>query len=51
MVLRDGRWIVFESDRSENWELWKIEIEIEIETGQVAQLTDDPAWVSTRPRW
>ncbi len=36
-----------ESDRSGNWEIWKIEIE----TGQVVQLTDDPAYVSTRPRW
>ena len=44
---RDGRWIVFESDRSGSWEIWKIEIE----TGQVDQLTDDPAYVSTRPRW
>ena len=44
---RDGRWIVFESDRSGNWEIWKIEIE----TGEVVQLTDDPAHVSTRPRW
>ena len=44
---RDGRWIVFESDRSGNWEIWKIEIE----TGEVVQLTDDPAYVSTRPRW
>ena len=43
----DGRWIVFESDRSGNWEIWKIEIE----TGEVVQLTDDPAFVSTRPRW
>ena len=44
---RDGRWIVFESDRSGNWEIWKIEIA----TGEVVQLTDDPAYVSTRPRW
>ena len=44
---RDGRWIVFESDRSGNWEIWKIEIE----TGEAVQLTDDPAYVSTRPRW
>ncbi len=44
---RDGRWIVFESDRSGNWEIWKIEIE----TGEVVQLTNDPAYVSTRPRW
>ena len=44
---RDGRFIVFESDRTGNWEIWKIEIE----TGDVAQLTDDPAYVSTRPRW
>ncbi len=44
---RDGRWIVFESDRSSNWEIWKIEIE----TGEVVQLTEDPAYVSTRPRW
>ena len=44
---REGRWIVFESDRSGNWEIWKIEIE----TGEVVQLTDDPAYVSTRPRW
>jgi len=44
---RDGRWIVFESDRSGNWEIWKIEIE----TGQAVQVTDDPAYVSTRPRW
>ena len=44
---RDGRFIVFESDRSGNWEIWKIEIE----TSQVVQLTDDPAYVSTRPRW
>jgi len=44
---RDGRFIVFESDRSGNWEIWKIEIE----SGQVEQLTSDPEWVSTRPRW
>ena len=44
---RDGRSIVFESDRTGNWEIWKIEIE----TGEVVQLTDDPAYVSTRPRW
>ena len=44
---RDGRWIVFASDRSGNREIWKIEIE----TGEVVQLTNDPAYVSTRPRW
>ena len=44
---RDGRFIVFESDRSGHWEIWKIEIE----TGEVVQLTDDSAYVSTRPRW
>ena len=44
---RDGRFIVFESDRSGNWEIWKIEIE----SRQLVQLTEDRAYVSTRPRW
>ncbi len=44
---RNGRWIVFESDRSGNREIWKIEIA----TGQTVQLTDDEAYASIRPRW
>ncbi len=44
---RDGRWIVFSSSRSGSTEIWKMEIQ----TGETAQLTDDPAWDSIRPRW
>ena len=44
---RDGRWIVFESDRSGNWEIWKIHLE----TREMVQLTDGQGeYQSTRPR-
>ncbi len=44
---RDGAWIVFESDRTGNWEIWRLHLE----TGEVDQLTDAPGkYVSTRAR-
>ncbi len=44
---RDGEWIVFESDRSGNWEIWRLHLA----TGAVDQLTDAPGkYVSTRAR-
>ena len=44
---RDGDWLLFESDRTGNWEIFTLHIP----TGDVAQLTNDPDYVSTRPRW
>ena len=44
---RDGRWLLFESDRSGNWEIYKMHLP----TREVTQLTDDSRYVSTRPRW
>ena len=44
---RDGEWLLFESDRTGNWEIFKLHIP----SGEVTQLTDDPGYVSTRPRW
>ena len=44
---RDADWLLFESDRTGNWEIFKLHIQ----SGEVIQLTDDPAYVSTRPRW
>lgn len=44
---RDGAWLLFESDRTGNWEIFKLHIP----SGEVTQLTDDPDYVSTRPRW
>jgi Tol biopolymer transport system component len=44
---RDGEWLLFESDRTGNWEIFKLHIP----SGAVTQLTDDPDYVSTRPRW
>lgn len=44
---RDGKWIVFESDRTGNWEIWRLHVA----TGEVDQLTDAPGkYVSTRAR-
>ena len=44
---RDGQWIVFESDRTGNWEIWRLHIA----SGDAEQLTDAPGkYVSTRPR-
>lgn len=44
---RDGRWIVFESDRTGNWEIWRLELG----TGKQEQLTSAPGrYVSTRAR-
>ena len=44
---RDADWLLFESDRTGNWEIFKLHIQ----SGEVIQLTDDPTYVSTRPRW
>jgi Tol biopolymer transport system component len=44
---RDGLWLLFESDRSGNWEIYKMHLP----SRAVTQLTDDPRYVSTRPRW
>ncbi|MEM7017060.1 MAG: hypothetical protein AAF512_06925 [Pseudomonadota bacterium] len=44
---RDSQWLLFESDRSGNWEIYKMHIP----TRSVTQLTDDKKYVSTRPRW
>jgi Tol biopolymer transport system component len=35
----DGRWVVFSSDRTGNLDLWAVAVE----TGELRQLTDDPA--------
>ena len=44
---RDGQWIVFESDRSGFWEIWKMHIE----SRETVQLTDGKGqYRSTRPR-
>ncbi len=42
----DGRWIAFASDRSGNWDIFLLELE----TGQLIQLTDDPG-DDTEPDW
>ena len=44
---RDGKLLLFESDRTGNWEIFKLHIL----SGTVTQLTDDSNYVSTRPRW
>ena len=44
---RDGRTLVFESDRTGNWEIFTIALD----GSAVRQITDDPAFVSTRPRF
>ncbi|MCZ6751191.1 MAG: Tol-Pal system protein TolB, partial [Acidobacteria bacterium] len=45
---RDGKWIVFESDRTGNLELWKINLE----TSEQQQLTFGGKKYSSRePRW
>ena len=43
---RDGRSVFFESNRSGQWEIYKLDVE----SGAVMQLTSDPTYVSTRPR-
>ena len=44
---RDGKWIVFESDRSGQWEIWRIDLD----TGKQTQLTNGGAkYISTRSR-
>jgi Tol biopolymer transport system component len=44
---RDGQWIVFESDRTGSWEIWKINLE----TRQTVRLTTGgKKYQSTRPR-
>jgi hypothetical protein len=44
---RDGKWIVFESDRTGTWEIWKVHIE----TRKAIQLTfGKKKYTSTRPR-
>ncbi len=44
---RDGKWIVFESDRSGQWDIWRIHVE----TGKQEQLTrGGKKYVSTRAR-
>ena len=44
---RDACWLLFESDRTGNWEIFKLHIQ----SDQVIQLTDNQAYVSTRPSW
>ena len=44
---RNGEWLLFESDRTGNWEIFKLHIQ----SGEVTQLTKDPDYISTRPRW
>ena len=44
---RNGEWLLFESDRTGNWEIFKLHID----SGEVTQLTEDSNYVSTRPRW
>jgi WD40-like Beta Propeller Repeat len=43
---RDGHWVFFESNRTGNWEIYKLHIG----SGETRQLTNDPAYVNTRPR-
>jgi Tol biopolymer transport system component len=44
---RDGKWIVFESDRSGQWEIWRLELA----SGKQEQLTDGgKKYASTRAR-
>lgn len=44
---RDGEWIVFESDRTGNWEIWRLHLD----AGTQEQLTSAPGrYVSTRAR-
>ena len=44
---RDGKWLVFESDRSGNWEIWRMNLE----GGELRQLTDgEGKYQSTRAR-
>jgi hypothetical protein len=43
---RDGEWVFFESDRTGGWEIHKLHLE----SGTIVQVTDDPAYVNTRPR-
>ena len=44
---RDGKWIVFESDRGGQWDIWRINLE----TGKQQQLTDGgKKYASTRAR-
>lgn len=44
---RDGKWIVFESDRSGQWDIWRIHLE----SGKQEQLTNGgKKYVSTRAR-
>jgi hypothetical protein len=43
---RDGRWVLFESNRTGNWEIHKLHLA----SGKILQLTSDPVYVSTRPR-
>jgi hypothetical protein len=43
---RDGRSLYFESNRTGNWEIYKLNLE----SGRIVQLTHDPAYVNTRPR-
>ncbi|MDE0261288.1 MAG: hypothetical protein OXJ37_02640 [Bryobacterales bacterium] len=44
---RDGQWLVFESDRTGNWEIWRLDLR----TGEQLQLTDGSGkYVSTRAR-
>ena len=44
---RDGSWIVFESDRTGNWEIWRLDLA----TGAQTQLTSGGSrYASTKPR-
>ena len=43
---RDGDWLFFESNRTGNWEIHKLHLG----SGRLLQLTDDAAYVNTRPR-
>ncbi|MBT5833169.1 MAG: hypothetical protein HOH77_23515 [Candidatus Latescibacteria bacterium] len=44
----DGKWIVFESERTGNMEIWKINLE----TMEQTQLTfSDPHYSCRTPRW
>jgi len=44
---RNGELLIFESDRTGNWEIFRLHIP----SGTITQLTDDSNYVSTRPRW